>query len=464
MAERQFDNYAMKDGQTVLGERYFNPILQDIDNRIFALADIGERVDVAAAELIRAGLRRIDEFLLPAYENIASLAELGFLTATIQDDGPVTFELESKIVIINEGPERDQFRPSPYLTFQVGSDFRKVAVAISQTYVRETGALTVEFIDLSPELAADPGPHTGIYISAAAGSTIATLNAVESVQDDREAAESASATAVSARDTAVSAKVAAEGARDTAKATVQSQLGAYDFGSFPTARLDGSALQAGDKLYDLTNKFERVYDGSTGFVPVVTVSIGGVTITPGTFAGGSNVITIAGGFSDALVWVNGVLLIKDDDYTAASPTITVPGVANGDNYVVWSFKAMAATDYATKEELTTGLASKADAGSVATALASKATKLTWSKKTASFTAAAGNIYLVKHTAAVTVTFPATVAEGDRIGLIIEDEAETYTVTIALSGKSFAGSTSDVAIKRGVTLIFEFYDSAWRLSA
>lgn len=102
--------------------------------------------------------------------------------------------------------------------------------------------------------------------------------------------------------------------------------------------------------------------------------------------------------------------------------------------------------------------------STTTELARKANKLAWSKKTASFTAAAGNIYLVKHTAAVTVTFPATVAEGDRIGLIIEDEAETYAVTIALSGKSFAGATSNVMIKRGVTLIFEYFDSAWRLSA
>lgn len=104
------------------------------------------------------------------------------------------------------------------------------------------------------------------------------------------------------------------------------------------------------------------------------------------------------------------------------------------------------------------------AESTTDALGTKQTKLTWSKKTASFTAAVGNIYLLKHTAAAAVTFPATVAEGDRIGLVIEDEAETYTVTIALSGKSFAGATTDVVVKRGVTLIFEFFDGAWRLAA
>lgn len=104
------------------------------------------------------------------------------------------------------------------------------------------------------------------------------------------------------------------------------------------------------------------------------------------------------------------------------------------------------------------------AQSTTTALGSKQTKLTWSKKTTSFNASAGNTYLLKHSAALTVTFPAAPAEGDRIGLVIEDEAELYAVTIALSGKSFAGAATDVVVKRGVTLIFEYFDGAWRLAA
>ena len=111
-----------------------------------------------------------------------------------------------------------------------------------------------------------------------------------------------------------------------------------------------------------------------------------------------------------------------------------------------------------------GEAITALAQSMTTALGTKQTKLTWSKKTTSFNAVAGNTYLLKHSAALTVTFPAAPAEGDRIGLVIEDEAELYAVTIALSGKSFAGATTDVVVKRGVTLIFEFFDGAWRLAA
>ena len=108
---------------------------------------------------------------------------------------------------------------------------------------------------------------------------------------------------------------------------------------------------------------------------------------------------------------------------------------------------------------------RADADAALLAMVNgKVAKLAWSKKTASFAAVAGNNYLLKHTAAATVTFPATVAEGDRIGLIIEDEAETYAVTIAFSGKSFGGAATDVAIKRGVTLIFEYFDNAWRIAA
>lgn len=104
------------------------------------------------------------------------------------------------------------------------------------------------------------------------------------------------------------------------------------------------------------------------------------------------------------------------------------------------------------------------AESTTLALGTKQNKMTWSKKTGAFNATAGNTYLLKHTAAVTVTFPAAPAEGDRIGLVIEDEAELYAVTIVLSGKSFAGATTDVVVKRGFTLIFEFFDGAWRLAA
>lgn len=99
---------------------------------------------------------------------------------------------------------------------------------------------------------------------------------------------------------------------------------------------------------------------------------------------------------------------------------------------------------------------------ISTTVAGKVDRLTRETKTASFNAVAGRMYLINHTAALTMTYPANPAVGDRIGFIIEDAAETFPVTWALSGKSFTGSTANVTISRGVTLITEFYDNAWRI--
>lgn len=158
-------------------------------------------------------------------------------------------------------------------------------------------------------------------------------------------------------------------------------------------------------------------------------------------------------------------LAQNDDAVAAIMA-SLSSKANAANvYSRATVDGMLATEaQARVDAVSSEATTRADAdAALLTAVNGRLPKLVWSKKTASFTASAGNIYLIKHTAAVTVTFPATVAEGDRIGLVIEDEAETYAVTVALSGKSFAGATTDVAIKRGVTLIFEFYDGAWRLA-
>lgn len=100
---------------------------------------------------------------------------------------------------------------------------------------------------------------------------------------------------------------------------------------------------------------------------------------------------------------------------------------------------------------------------ISTTVAGKVDRLVRETKTASFNAVAGRMYLINHTAALTMTYPANPTVGDRIGFIIEDEAETFPVTWALSGKSFTGSTANVTIARGVTLITEYFaDNAWRI--
>lgn len=179
MARRFEANYRVKDGLTRLGEAFFNSVFRDLDLRLHGQEEIEKTWQSAIRELNRNGLRRIDEFLAPAYENISNLAALGFLSATLDGDAPVTFALGEQTVLISEGPERDLFHPSPYVTISVESDPDKFAVARTISYDRDIGAYRIDIISRSAALASDLGPHAGIHIAVAAGSLMATLMFVD---------------------------------------------------------------------------------------------------------------------------------------------------------------------------------------------------------------------------------------------------------------------------------------------
>jgi hypothetical protein len=56
----RFDKYRFKDGKTALSERTFNPIFQDVDNRIAALEGVEISWEGAVNALNEIGLERID--------------------------------------------------------------------------------------------------------------------------------------------------------------------------------------------------------------------------------------------------------------------------------------------------------------------------------------------------------------------------------------------------------------------
>lgn len=83
----RFERYRVRDGVTVLGERYFNPVFQDVDLRLAALEDIRMSWEAAVQAVSDFGLLRINEVIGPAIEGAAAqVAEIdaarqGALTA-----------------------------------------------------------------------------------------------------------------------------------------------------------------------------------------------------------------------------------------------------------------------------------------------------------------------------------------------------------------------------------------------
>lgn len=73
----RFEDYRVRDGVTVLGQDFFNPVLADIDTRIAALEERRADWNQVLTELTTFGLQRIDVLVGPAMaEANAMLAEL----------------------------------------------------------------------------------------------------------------------------------------------------------------------------------------------------------------------------------------------------------------------------------------------------------------------------------------------------------------------------------------------------
>lgn len=217
MARRFETNYRMKDGTTPLGETFFNPVFRDLDLRIHAQEEIEKDWLAAVAELNRFGLRRIDEFLAPAVQQISDVAEIGFLTATITDDGPLSIELGETTLLVDE-TVRQLFRPGPFLAVQFDTDPELYAVARTLEYVRETGALAIDIVSRSPALQAASGPLSGVHLSVLPGGYDAIRLLIDEASSQRQAAQDARDAATAERQAADAAKSGAEAARDTALA------------------------------------------------------------------------------------------------------------------------------------------------------------------------------------------------------------------------------------------------------
>jgi hypothetical protein len=140
-------------------------------------------------------------------------------------------------------------------------------------------------------------------------------------------------------------------------------------------------------------------------------------------------------------------LIDDADASAARTTLGLGSAAT-----------TASTAYATAAQGTT-------ADNAAALAAAAEPKLNPSVVTGATAAAAGNMYFCDTSAgAFTLTLPATPANGARVGVSIDSDAEVNPLTIALNGSSFDGATTNVVIAVPVELELYFFNSAWRLAA
>lgn len=338
--------------------RYLNSRLAALEEQSGIEARVVESILVRGLQVIEDGIGPAIVAATEAAANVQAMADLG-LVFSAPSTTTMTINTNQKTLTI-AAANRSQFAPAPFMLVTAGDGFLNGFVGRRTSYDRGSGTLV---LDVEQTFGSGTFSDWTVGPVATTGHLEALRDAI--TLDKAAAAESATQAATSAGLAASHAGAAATSA-SAAAAALSDALVMIRPTSAPAS---GSSI--GRLWYDGSTDVVRVFNG-TGWVPAVTASIGGMRFEHGTFgASPTGVVTVGGGFSSVMVFLNGSLL-PGSAYAAASPTVTISGVVAGDKYFVWAYKANDATDYYTKEEanaLTEGRAIVVDAVQTLTAAA-----------------------------------------------------------------------------------------------
>ncbi|MDQ0422285.1 hypothetical protein J2045_003333 [Peteryoungia aggregata LMG 23059] len=316
---------------------------EELNKRAKIIADAIEELRAfapsweAQVEALRAvGLERINDAILPAYEQLIEASNLGALFSA-NSDSSVDIGLGSRTFLIRE-TQRRNFAPTPFVMAYAGGEYGQSVVGTVSSYDSETGELVVAVVS---------SIGTGTFDDWTIG-PIATTADLETLR-----------TQVLAAQTDVAANKAVV---DTKHAAVVA-IGSLYYGPLaaPPVATPPAVIPLGAKFLDtsVTPNVEKVLT-TTGWAPTVTVSVGGrrtqdyVAATTGL----KGPFTVDGGYSTGDIYVNGVMLRAPAEVTLApGPTGTftfVEGLAAGDIVSFRGFLANDATDIYTKSETNSG--------------------------------------------------------------------------------------------------------------
>lgn len=356
----EFERYRLRLGDDIGDPNTLNRRFQSIDLRLVRQEDIEKDWGEALSALQRVGLSRIDEVLLPVFNKVAELANLGAIfTARAATEIEISPGL--KRLIIDE-TDRNAFAPAAFVAGFVDGDLGKAFLGRVESYDRASGELAVQV-----DRVAGTGMGATWVIHAASATDNAA--AAEEAKQYRDATLSAEQNAILAMDNAVAARDVATGARDVtivardmtvasrdtavaAKDTVLqnlSQLDLYYLGAFatdPVVDNTGGPLQLGMQYFNTTAGEMRVYKGAVDGWAAEYLPLG------------SEVASVFGR--------TGAVGAADGDYHASQIVVTPAGGIT-ETRVQAALQGLDtrksnAVDVYTKAQVDTGLAAKSDSG------------------------------------------------------------------------------------------------------
>ena len=162
MALKQLDEeFELKPGTQLLP--YMQRLLPSLEGRFQSLEATADAYSVVMEEIRASALMRMNEILIPATEDIIEVTKLGFLLAP--SSTLVTLSLGIHYFIVDEGPQRNSFTPSPYVLVEREANIDDYAIARVMDYVQETGELVLQITAFH----GNPGPHSDWVISSTPG-------------------------------------------------------------------------------------------------------------------------------------------------------------------------------------------------------------------------------------------------------------------------------------------------------
>lgn len=153
---------------------------QAVESRLKPLDDKIVDYDVVVGQLTATGLDRVNEILIPAVQSVIDLTDLGFMTAS-STSYSVALDMGTATWVIDAGPQRTNFRPTPWVYVQHNEVLGDWAVGRLLSYDHVTGELelNIEFIPVG----ADPGPHVNWTLSMSPAATPTLLSEVPTATD-----------------------------------------------------------------------------------------------------------------------------------------------------------------------------------------------------------------------------------------------------------------------------------------
>lgn len=205
-----------------LGPEFWEDLFRDLDRRLDTVDSRAQNIDEVLLQARDIALARVNELILPIFEELEYRASVGFLTAN-SDEAVALDEDDVVSLYINDDNEAQYFKPTEFTALTRRSTHTNFAIlrtvewdAAHKIYVGQIIAV------FGPR-----GPWNDWQISAVAGSTIAQKEMLdlavaakiaseaallsiqgiaEQVQNDKQAAQTARTEASAARDATVTAR------------------------------------------------------------------------------------------------------------------------------------------------------------------------------------------------------------------------------------------------------------------